>query len=403
MTGTGFHLPGKASSRSHLLLALCIWLILAPLSLLPGFQLLENHFYDVLSTLSPPVPETTPVILVGIDEPSFAELGMQWPWPREIHGELIDSLSAAGASAIALDIVFAEPSAQESDQALAAAIRRAGNVLLAADLAVEETAYVSQLIRVEPLPVFQDAGAKSGLAAVSLDKDGVMRKLPLYEDGFAVTALRTWQQANGLSPNNDPANNRLLQFFGPSRSYPYVSYYQALHPDTFLPPDIFKNRIVIVGRSVKTTPDPSARQADTFATPFTLLTGDLMNGIEVHATILDNLRLGIPVKPAPGFMPPVVLALIILLSIFIFRKWHPWLGGITALILMVLIMAGSFALLRLAQIWLAPPLFLGGVLLSYGGEGGMAYLRERLGRRRIKQAFDRYLPPVLVDRLASDP
>ena len=403
MTDTRFHIPKNSGGRSHQLLAFCIWLILAPFGLLPGFQLVDYRIFDIFSTLSPPVPETTPVILVGIDEPSFAELNMQWPWPREIHGELIDSLSSAGAAVIALDIVFAEPSTDESDHALAESIRRAGNVLLASDLTVEETAYLSQLIRVEPLLVFLDAGANNGVAAVALDNDGVMRKLPSYQDGFAISALRAWQTANGFSLTRDVKNHRLLQFFGPSHSYPYVSYYQALDPDNFLPPGIFQNRIVIVGRSVKTTPDPSARQADTFATPFTLVNNDLMAGIEVHATILDNLRLGLSAKPAPGFMQPAGLALVVLISIFLFRGWHPWLGGISALIIMVMIMANSFALLRFEHIWLSPQLYLGGVILSYIGEGGMAFLRERLGRRRIKQAFNRYLSPVLVEQLASDP
>lgn len=402
MTGTRFHLPEKADGRSHLLLACCIWLVLAPLPLLPGFQLLDSRFYDILSTLSPPAPAATPVILVGIDEPSFAELGRQWPWPREIHGKLIDRLASAGAAVIALDIVFAEPSAQVSDQALAASIRRAGNVILAADLALEETAHVSQLIRVEPLQIFQAAGASSGIAAVSLDKDGVLRKLPSYQDGFGATVLHSWLKANKEAAAGTPEETRLIQFFGPARSYPYVSYYQALDPDTFLPPAIFQNRVVLVGRSLKTSPDPAARQADMFATPCTLATGKLMSGIEVHATIFDNLRLSLAVKPAPWLLQPAGLALVVLVSFFLFRRWNPWTGGAAALLAMVLIMIGSYALLRFARVWLSPPLYLGGVLFCYGGEGGRAYLREQLGRRRIKQAFARYLPPILVEQLASD-
>lgn len=403
MTGTKLQVPQKTGCLRHLLLAFCIWLILAPLTLLPGFKVLEHHLFDLFSTLSPPIPETTPVILVGIDEPSFAELGMQWPWPREIHGRLIDSLSAAGASVIALDILFAEPSVPDSDRALADSIRSADTVVLAADLVVEETTYLSQIIQVEPLPEFMAAGAQSGLAAVALDRDGVLRKLPPYPDGFAQSVLNSWETASGSALTAHPETPRLVQFFGPARSYPYVSYYQALDPDTFLPPEIFKNRIVIIGRSVKTTADPSARQADTFSTPFTIRTQGLMAGIEVHATILDNLRLGLSVKPAPEFLQPAGLALIVLLSIFLFRNWHPWLGGGAVLLMITAILAGSFALLRFGQIWLSPPLFLGGVILSYTGEGGMAFLRERLGRRRIKQAFGRYLSPVLVDQLASDP
>ncbi len=402
MAAPGLHLPGKAGGRSHLLFACCIWLVLAPLPLLPGFQLLDYRFFDVFSTLSPPAPADTPLVLVGIDEPSFAELGRQWPWPRELHGRLIDSLSAAGAAVIALDIVFAEPSAAESDQALAASIRKAGKVILAADLALEETTHVSQLIRVEPLQIFLAAGAGSGVATVSLDKDGVMRKLPSYEDGFAAAVLQSWLKANKEPVSGPPKGTRLLQFFGPALSYPYVSYYQALDPETFLPPGIFQNRVVLVGHSVKTNPDPAARQADTFATPSTLATGELMSGIEVHATVFDNLRLSLSVKPLPWLLQPAGLALVVLFSFFLFRRWHPWTGGAATLLAMALIMIGSYLLLRLAHVWLSPPLFLGGVLLCYGGEGARAYLRERVGRRRIKQAFARYLPPILVEQLAAD-
>ena len=402
MTGAGFPLKEKPGGCNRILTAFCIWLVLAPCSLLPGFQLLDSRFFDIFSTLSPPAPESTPVVLVGIDEPSFAELGRQWPWPRELHGKLIDSLSAAGAAVIAVDVVFAEPSTAESDQALAAAIRRAGNVILAADLALEETPHVSQLIRVEPLQIFLAAGTGSGVATVSLDKDGVMRKLPSYEGGFAATALQAWLKMNKEAGVGFLEGSRLLQFFGPPRSYPYVSYYQALDPDTFLPPAIFRNRVVLVGRAVKNSPDPAARQADMFATPSTLATGKLMAGIEVHATIFDNLRLSLSVRPAPWFLQPAGLALVILFSFFLFRRWHPWTGGLAALLAMALLLLGSYILLRFGRLWLSPPLYLGGVLFCYGGEGARAYLRERVGRRRIKQAFARYLSPVLVEQLASD-
>ncbi|HBI16337.1 MAG TPA: adenylate/guanylate cyclase domain-containing protein [Desulfobulbaceae bacterium] len=402
MTGTASPLAEQSGWRSRVLPAFCIWLVLASLSLLPGFQLLDSRFYDLFSTLAPPAPTATPVVLVGIDEPSFAELGLQWPWPRELHASLLDSLAAAGAAVIALDIVFAEPSAEESDQALAASIRRAGKVILAADLAVEETAHVSQLIRVEPLQLFQEAGASSGVASVSLDKDGVMRRLPSYQDGFAAAILTAWLKAAKEPEAEIPRGARLLRFFGPSRTYPYASYYQALDPDHFLPPNFFRNRVVLVGRSVKTSPDPAARQADMFATPFTLATGELMAGIEVHATVFDNLRLALSVTPAPRSVQPAGLALVIIFSFFLFRRWHPWTSGALALLAMTLIMIGSYIMLRFAQVWLSPPLFLAGVLLSYGGDGARAYLREWAGRRRIKQAFSRYLPPVLVERLASD-
>ena len=401
--------PGVQPRRSaravcaRLALPLLIWLLLAPLCLLPGFQLLDYRLFDLLSTLAPPAPAATPVVLVAIDEPSFAELGLQWPWPREKHAELIRHLAAAGAAVIALDIVFAEPSRAAADQALADAIGQRSQVILAADLVAAETPQVSQLIRVEPLPALLAAGAEPGVSAVTLDRDGVLRKLPADQDGFALTALRAWQQTNNLPLTTAPDGPRLLQYFDPSRPYPAVSYYQALAPDQFLPPGMLRNRIVLVGRAIKSAADPAARQSDTFATPVTLTTGELMPGIGVHATILDNLRLGLTVRPAPGLLQPLGLALVLAIATLLFRNWQPWSGAVKAGLALLVLLGGSFALLRFAHLWLSPPLYLAGVLLSYGSEGGRAFLRERRQRQRIKQAFGRYLSPVLVEQLAADP
>ena len=389
--------------RVRLLIAAAIWLLLAPLALTPAYAMLSLRFFDWFSTFQPPVPEDTPVIIVGIDEPSFAEIGQQWPWSREIHGRLIDSLSRAGAAVIAFDIVFAEPSSREADKAMAKAIHKAGNVLLAADEVEEETDYLSQRIIVTPTPELLEAGAGTGVAAVSLDPDGAIRLLPLYDDGFALSTLRIWQAANAEPPSSAPSGSHLLQFFGPPQTYPYVSYYQALEPEKFLPPDLFRNRIVIIGQAVKTSPNPEARQSDIFMTPFTYRSGLLTPGVEIHATIIDNLRRTLFISKAGEFLQPLGLAIVVLVSIFVFQGWHPWRGAISAFGLLAIIMISSYALLRLGRTWLPPPLFLAGVLMSYAGEGGMAFLREREGRERIKKAFSHYLSPALVEQLAADP
>ncbi len=49
-----------------------------------------------------------PVRIVDIDEDSLQKLG-QWPWPRTLLAELVDTLNRQGAAAIAFDMVFPEP------------------------------------------------------------------------------------------------------------------------------------------------------------------------------------------------------------------------------------------------------------------------------------------------------
>ena len=88
-----------------------------------------------------------------------------------------------------------------------------------------------QTILVEPFAALTAAGAAAGIASVALDGDGTLRRMPPYPDGFAARLLVA---AGAPVPATPPGT--LVQFFGPPRSYPTVSYYQALAPEKFLPP-----------------------------------------------------------------------------------------------------------------------------------------------------------------------
>ena len=129
-------LPGGTASAHGRRTALAAFAIVAALgasllSHLPAWRLLEARAFDHLSMIAPPpLPGDAPLI-VAIDEPSLAELARQWPWPRDIHARLLTALRHAGARAVALDIVFAEPSEPAADAALAAAV--GPETVLAAD------------------------------------------------------------------------------------------------------------------------------------------------------------------------------------------------------------------------------------------------------------------------------
>jgi len=69
------------------------------------------------------------IVLVPIDDQALREIG-RWPWPRRYHAQLIDRLTAAGASQIFSDITFETRSNPGDDELLAAAIKRSGRVTL---------------------------------------------------------------------------------------------------------------------------------------------------------------------------------------------------------------------------------------------------------------------------------
>ena len=112
----------------------------------------DDALFDTFTVGSAPRPATaSPVVVVGIDEPSFSELRMRWPWPRSVHARLVDELTQAGASVVAFDVLFSEPSDPAHDALLARAIAASKRVVLAAEMSLQDTAHFRGMQRVEPL------------------------------------------------------------------------------------------------------------------------------------------------------------------------------------------------------------------------------------------------------------
>jgi adenylate cyclase len=74
--------------------------------------------FDTYQRLKPRAYDPgAPVRIVDIDNASLTRIG-QWPWPRSVLADLVDRLTQAGAAAIALDIVFAEPDRSSPEEAI---------------------------------------------------------------------------------------------------------------------------------------------------------------------------------------------------------------------------------------------------------------------------------------------
>ena len=69
-------------------------------------QRLDLLAYDLL--LPSYTAGALPPVVVAIDDASLAALG-RWPWPREVHAQMVDRLREAGASAIGIAVLFSEP------------------------------------------------------------------------------------------------------------------------------------------------------------------------------------------------------------------------------------------------------------------------------------------------------
>ncbi len=142
-------------------------------------QRLDLLAYDLL--LPTTTASTQPPVVVAIDDASLAALG-RWPWPRELHAQMIDRLHEAGASAIGMAVLFSEPDADNpaSDAALAAAIARQGHVVLAVAPAQQPNGHIAAAPLLPSL-VLADANTPPSLGHVDVevDLDGQARRIHL--------------------------------------------------------------------------------------------------------------------------------------------------------------------------------------------------------------------------------
>ena len=94
----------------------------------------EAKTYDLrFKDLRGPIQPNPDIAIIAFDEKSIAELG-RYPWSRDSYAKLIDKLAAAKAKVVVFDAFFPERVNAKNDQLFAEAVKRAGNVVLAAAL-----------------------------------------------------------------------------------------------------------------------------------------------------------------------------------------------------------------------------------------------------------------------------
>jgi CHASE2 domain-containing sensor protein len=275
----------------------------------------EHSVYDRMFELRGARPVSAPIVIVSIDEDSFDELNLQWPFPRALHGQLVSKLAEGKPLAIGLDILFPEPSArgEADDEALGAAITVAGTVVLGAASTTVSEGFYSKTDLNPPLPVIREGAAAFGPVNHDLDPDGVLRRAVVTHDTGAETllgwdaAIHKLAKAAGYPAAPLPAKKDvLINYRGGPKSFPWAPYHRVVRGE--LPPEAFTGKIVLVGA---TTP---ALQ-DIFSTPFARARG--MPGVEVHANALDTLLRGDALREVPRWATTAAAVLMALGS--------PWL------------------------------------------------------------------------------
>lgn len=387
------------ATASSLLAALLAVVLVAALSLGRAWDSVEAKVFDLFTTLSAPRASALPLVILAIDEPTFQELKLQWPFPRRLHARLLERLHADGAAAVGFDVVFAEPSNAVDDDAFARAIARNGPVVLASTQEALDNANASVWTLVTPLDSLLAAGAQAGDITVRPDDDYVVRRQAPAPDSFSALLA---PHVAGAKPAPRPA--QLIGYLGPRGTFDTRSYYQALEPG-LLPPGFFKGKVVLVGRSIRSAVEIQRSQADLFNSPFAAAhSGDrLFPGVEIQATLLANRVQGGGLDPLhPAWSLGLVAALGTLLALA-GRRLHPGVSAAIAAGAVAGVAALSYLLFTAARLWLPPVFPMAALTAAYGAAGLVGYLQVRQRATRIRGMFSQYVPPTVVARLVEQP
>ena len=277
--------------------------------------------------------------------------------------------------------------------------------------------------------VFTDAVADKkgvGFFNVFLDADSVVRRLPLAIpygrdpnrtnwDFYASLEVQTVRLYLGLSdeqtvltyggsgivgvefgPNlivhTDEVSRLMVNYHGPARTYPYVSFANAALKK--FPGGTFKDKIVLVGAS-------ATGIGDLRATPFG---GIDFPGTEIHANLIDNiLNQQFLVHHAPQVLTDIGFIFLfgIPLGIWLAMVQPRWMVFGFALLLPF---AGMVYWGFLHGWWLnfiVPAVFT--LIPNVSLVALYRVLFEEQEKRRVRGAFQQYVSPEVIRRLLDDP
>ncbi len=394
-----------------------------------------------------PGAATDQIRVILLDQSSLdwgaQENGLPWPWPRSVYVPLIDFCKRAGAKAIAFDVLYTENSLSDSmdqDRELGDAVERAGNFVAAVFLgdqarqALDWPSFIPKpkldtsalppsfapLEKAAAFPIPEIATNAALLASVREipDEDAIFRRVNLFRafsgEQLPSLGLGAYLAANPAAISGAPgiirigsrsvpvdvAGRAVLRYRGPSGMHKVFTAAQIIRSELQLQenekpqvdPALFKDCYVLFGFSA-----PALK--DLQSTP---ISGDYP-GVEIHATLLDNLLSGDFLRDVPrwvvvlGTLIPAALAAFILLICrtpfqmsfaFLVLAAFPWVRGYLA---------------YAAGFWwpiVAPELaislsMLGSIVVSYATEGRQ--------KRFIKSAFNQYVGEEVLDQMTKDP
>jgi CHASE2 domain-containing sensor protein len=313
------------------------------------------------------------LLVVAVDDKTFADRQLQWPFPRREHARAIDRLTRDGARVIVYDVQFTEQTTARDDNALIDAVDRAHNVVLA-------TAETDERGRTNVLggdDALKSIGAQAGASNLPEGRGGVLQRVE-YEHGGLATLATVTARLVGRPPaaSSFEDGGAWIDFAGPPGTIDTVSFSDLVGGR--VDPARVRGRIVVVGAASPTL-------QDVHPTP----TSDrLMSGPEIEANAIDTVIRGNPLRGTPTWAGLLlVLALAFLPALVSLRLRALVAAAVTPAIAFVFLLIAQRAFGDGRILPVATPLFalaLGTVTTISAGYATERRQRHRVSRRNVE-------------------
>ncbi len=422
-------------------------------------ELLRVKTFDVYQKVKPREVTHRPVTIIDLDEESLAEVG-QWPWPRNIVGQMVQNLMQMGAVLVAFDVVFPEPdrmnpediaesvyglddetkeklrSLPSNDEFFAKVVKGSRVVLGQAGyweaLESQSEPPVKRTVALKgPKPqrylptfqalvrnvrVFEKEATGHGIFSLVPEPDGIVRRVPslfvFNEDLYPSLSVEMLRVATGRSNILVETNAAGVNAIGIARGLKIPTdrngrvwpYFSKSDKEKYVPA-----RDVLAG-----TADPAKIKGkltilgtsavgllDIRATPV----DRVIPGVEVHAQLIEAAVTGAYLA-RPNFIDAAELTFLMvggLLMIWLV----PRIGAKWTMLLFFLSAGGagatSWYLFAEQRIMFDAVYAILCILLLYTFLTYMNYAKEEAAKRQVRTAFGHYLAPAMVEKLAEEP
>jgi len=242
------------------------------------------------------------IVTIAIDAVSIEQVGV-WPWPRQLHADLLRRLQQAEVQDIALDVDFSTPSEVSSDRNFAEALASAGGSVILPSFqqpGIDKTTIHFN----RPLRQFSDH-AWPAIVNVEVGPDGLVRRYPFGAklDGPFLPSMGA-VLAGQYDEKRMPF---LIDFSIRSASIPKVSYADVLHGDPATLQRL-KGKKVIIGAT-------ALELGDRFSIP----NGEIVSGPTLQTLAAESILQN---RALQWTSPSVTLAGLGILALTMLLTWR---------------------------------------------------------------------------------